>query len=87
MTDSDTPRERTAGGLVGKVAGKAKEMAGEATRNEELAREGRLQQAQGDADRDAAKARAEGERREREADLEQEQVETKIETERPASGG
>ena len=45
---SDTP-ERTAGGLAGRIAGKAKETAGSLTGNEELAREGRLQQAASDA--------------------------------------
>ena len=54
MTDPDTPSERTVGGVAGKVAGKAKEVVGEALRDDELAREGRLQQAQGDAERDAA---------------------------------
>ena len=63
MTDPKTT-ERTSGGLVGKAAGKAKELAGETLGNEELAREGRLQQAQGDADVDAAKARAEAKQRE-----------------------
>ena len=33
--------ERTAGGLLGRIAGKAKEVAGEATGQDELAREGR----------------------------------------------
>ena len=48
MTEPQTD-ERTTGGLAGKVAGKAKELAGELTNNDDLAREGRLQQAQGDA--------------------------------------
>jgi len=58
MTDPETT-ERTTGGIAGKIVGKAKELAGEASGNENLAREGRLQQAQGEASRDAAEARAE----------------------------
>ena len=72
MTDPKTT-ERTSRGIAGKAAGKAKELAGEALRNEELAREGRLQQSQGDADVKAAKARAEAKQRKEEADLEEEQ--------------
>ena len=56
MTEPETD-ERTSGGLAGKAAGKAKELAGEATRNDDLAREGRLQQAQGEAAEEAAEAR------------------------------
>src|SRR5207245_1098311 len=40
---SGTDGERTTGGLVGKVAGKVKEAIGSATSNEDLEREGRLQ--------------------------------------------
>ncbi|HEX2397485.1 MAG TPA: hypothetical protein VHI73_05035, partial [Solirubrobacteraceae bacterium] len=58
MTDPDN-RERTAGGLLGKLAGKAKEAAGSLTDNDELAREGRLQQAQADADAQARREAAE----------------------------
>ena len=47
MTNPETS-ERTAGGLVGKLAGKAKEAAGSVVGDDQLAREGRLQQAQGD---------------------------------------
>jgi uncharacterized protein YjbJ (UPF0337 family) len=49
MTDRETT-ERTASGPVGRLAGKAKAAAGSALGNEELAREGRLQQAQSDAE-------------------------------------
>ena len=38
-------REMTRGALIGKVAGSAKEFAGEVTGNDELARAGRIQQA------------------------------------------
>jgi colicin import membrane protein len=53
--------ERAAGGLRGRLAGKTKETAGSLTGNEDLAREGRLQQeavdAREDAQREAAEAR------------------------------
>src|SRR5205814_3681406 len=71
--------ERTAGGVVGKVVGKAKELAGEATGREDLAREGRLQQAQSDAERDARGSAGDARRREAEAHLREEQAETDIE--------
>jgi uncharacterized protein YjbJ (UPF0337 family) len=45
--------ERTAGGLVGRITGKAKQAAGSLLGNSELAREGRLQQAQVDAEDNA----------------------------------
>ena len=54
MTEPETD-ERTTGGLAGKVVGKAKELAGELTNNEDLGREGRLQQAQGEAAIEAAR--------------------------------
>ena len=62
--------EETAGGLLGKVAGKAKEVAGSAVGNDELAREGRLQQAQSDAEIEARREEAEARQREHEADVE-----------------
>ena len=46
--------ESTTGGLLGKVAGKAKEAVGSVVGNDDLAREGRLQQSQADADIEAA---------------------------------
>ena len=48
-----TDRERTAGGALGRLAGKIKEAAGAAAGRDELAREGRLQQARVDAEREA----------------------------------
>ena len=55
-----TDNERTAGGVVGKLAGKAKAAAGDVMGREDLAREGRLQEAQSEqeiqAQRDAAEA-------------------------------
>ena len=53
MTNPDKT-EDTAGGLTGKIAGKAKEAAGAVLGDEQLAREGRLQQSQVDAETDAA---------------------------------
>ena len=68
MTDPETP-EDTSGGLVGKIAGKAKEVAGSLVGNDDLAREGRLQQAQSEAEADAARREAEAQQRRAEADL------------------
>ena len=65
---SDTP-DRTAGGLTGRIAGKAKETAGSLTGNEELAREGRLQQAASYAQAEAAERGAEARQAEQEAQL------------------
>jgi uncharacterized protein YjbJ (UPF0337 family) len=60
--NEDANSERTAGGMVGKVVGKTKEALGGAIENDDLAREGRLQQAQSEAElearREAEKARA-----------------------------
>ena len=50
-----TPQEDTTGGLVGKVAGKVKEAAGEALDRDALAREGRLQQAHVETQEDASR--------------------------------
>ena len=59
MTDSKIPDE-TAGGPLGKLAGKVKEAAGSVFGNEQLAREGRLQQAQAEAEAEAARGRRRG---------------------------
>ncbi|MBA3407244.1 MAG: CsbD family protein, partial [Solirubrobacterales bacterium] len=60
--------ENTAGGALGRLAGKAKAAAGAALGNEELAREGRLQEAQSDAEREAAREREQARLLEEEAD-------------------
>ena len=78
MTDA----ERTTGGVVGKLAGKAKEAAGAAVGDDDLAREGRLQQAQSDAEVNARREAAEARQREAEAELEAERDETLHERER-----
>ena len=67
MTDSETP-EDTTGGPLGKVVGKAKEVAGSLIGKDDLAREGRLQQAQSEAEVDAARREAEAQQRRAEAD-------------------
>ena len=61
--------EETAGGALGRIAGKAKEVAGSAIGNEDLAREGRLQQAAVEQEGEAAEAAAEARQREAEAEL------------------
>src|SRR5215210_8813876 len=81
MTNSDTT-ERTAGGLVGKLAGKAKAAAGSLTGNDDLAREGRLQEAQSEAQVDARREAAEAEQAEAEAELEAKKTENELERER-----
>jgi uncharacterized protein YjbJ (UPF0337 family) len=68
MTDPDI-QERAAGGLAGRIAGKAKEAAGSVLGNDELAREGRLQNAAAEAHREAAEAGEAAEQAQREADL------------------
>src|SRR5215213_2943225 len=78
---SDTP-ERTAGGLTGRLAGKAKETAGSLTGNEELAREGRLQQTASDAQIEARQEAAEARQAEQEAELSEERVRNEEERKR-----
>jgi uncharacterized protein YjbJ (UPF0337 family) len=81
LTSSKNP-ERTSGGLVGKIAGRAKEVAGEALKDDQLAREGRLQQSQVDSEQEARNQAADARRRDAEAELEREKVETRAERER-----
>src|SRR2546421_9877586 len=78
MTDPDN-RERTAGGLVGKAVGAAKKVAGTVMDDDQLAREGRLQEAQADADREAAERAQEADRREAQAEDARQQTETEAE--------
>jgi uncharacterized protein YjbJ (UPF0337 family) len=54
LTEEEDP-ELTREDLFGKLAGKAKEAAGSLVGNDDLARDGRLQQAQIDAEADAAR--------------------------------
>jgi uncharacterized protein YjbJ (UPF0337 family) len=81
MTDSKETEE-TAGGPLGKLAGKAKETAGAVLRDEELAREGRLQQAQAEAEAEATQADAEARQREVETEVEAASTSNEIERER-----
>ena len=82
MTNPEIP-ERTRGGFAGKIAGRLKEAAGSAIGNRDMAREGRLQQAQVDAEADAEVAeeradQAELEAERKENELERERLETEI---------
>jgi uncharacterized protein YjbJ (UPF0337 family) len=74
-----TEQEKTSGGLVGKVAGKVKEVAGSLSDKDDLAREGRLQEARADADLEAARRAEQAHERQEQADLVQEQKETELE--------
>lgn len=81
MTNPETPQP-TRGGLAGKLAGRAKEMAGSVIGNQDLAREGRLQQAQVEAEADAQIAAERAKQAEAEAELQTERTENEIERER-----
>jgi uncharacterized protein YjbJ (UPF0337 family) len=74
--------ERTSGGALGKLVGKAKAATGAALGNNDLAREGRLQQAAADASAEATERSREARQRDREAELEREKAETELERER-----
>ena len=82
MANVANENEQVAGGILGKVAGKAKEIAGEVTRNDELAREGRLQQAHVEAEAEAAVELVEAEQEEAAAALVAERDEAEIERQR-----
>ena len=81
MSQRDTP-EKTAGGAVGKVVGKVKEAAGELFGQDDLAREGRLQQAQVDAEVVAETHAAEAEQLQTEQQLEADKQENELERQR-----
>lgn len=81
MTNPEIP-ERTRGGLAGKLAGRMKQAAGSVLGNEDLAREGRLQQAQVEAEADAAVAAERADQAAAQADLAAERTENEIERER-----
>lgn len=78
LTDHEAP-EQTAGGLIGKLAGKAKEAAGALAGDNDLAREGRLQQAQVDAETAAHADAAEAKQRDAEASLQAEKAQNETE--------
>ena len=77
MTDQDN--EQTTGGVAGKLAGKAKELTGSLVGNDDLAREGRLQQTQVAAEAEARGAAAEANQSAAEADLIREKKEAELE--------
>src|SRR5215210_2838314 len=81
VTNPDTP-EQTAGGPLGKIAGQVKEAAGSAIGDDELAREGRLQQAQADAEQQARREAEKAEQRQDEAAVEAARAENDLERER-----
>ena len=54
-----TEQEATAGGTIGKLAGRAKELAGTVLGRDDLHREGKPQQVQSEAEKDAATLAAE----------------------------
>jgi len=81
MTNPESPEE-TAGGVLGHVVGKAKSVAGALVGNEDLEREGNLQQAQATAEAGAASERAAAQLRKHEAAVAEERVEAEVERER-----
>ena len=62
MADKDTGPQAAAEGVVEDVKGKAKEVAGKVTNNDDLENEGRAQQNKADADREVARKEAEAEK-------------------------
>ena len=71
--------EEIAGGVLGKLAGRAKQLAGAGLGRDDLQREGRLQEVQAEADREAADLAAKAERKQEQADLKAERAETEAE--------
>ena len=66
--------ERTSGGVIGKVVGKAKEVLGVATDRDRLVREGRLQEAKSEAELGARHSAERARERERRAALDEREV-------------
>jgi uncharacterized protein YjbJ (UPF0337 family) len=79
MPDHERTRERSAGGLLGKAAGRAKEIVGSALGNDQLDREGRLQQAQVEAEEEAIERDQKAEEKDAEAKLSIARAETEAE--------
>src|SRR4051794_41217128 len=77
MTPDNT--EQVAGGALGKVAGRIKETAGEALGRDDLAREGRLQQAGADAEIEAPQRDDVAGDEQAEADIESRKADTEAE--------
>lgn len=74
--------EETAGGLLGKVAGKAKEAVGSVLGNDELEREGKLQHAASEAEVTAARKAEEAEQEKAKAELLASKQENEVERQR-----
>ena len=81
MSDPDSP-ETTAGGLVGQIVGKAKTVVGSLLGNDDLQREGNLQQAQAEAEVDARREEQAAELRRQEAAVTEERAAAAAERER-----
>jgi uncharacterized protein YjbJ (UPF0337 family) len=76
MTEQEQRPEQVAGGGLGKVVGRVKEVIGSAVGNDTLAGEGRAQQVQSDTEREATERAEEAAAKEEQADLSAERVET-----------
>lgn len=76
-----TPNETTTGGPLGKVAGKVKQAAGGLLGDKDLEREGRLQEASGDAEVEATERSAQAGRAEDSARLDEERAAVQRESE------
>jgi uncharacterized protein YjbJ (UPF0337 family) len=81
MSDPERPEE-VAGGVLGRVVGKAKSAVGSLVGNEDLQREGNLQQAHVEAEADAERERAAAELRAQEAAVVEQRVEAAAERDR-----
>jgi uncharacterized protein YjbJ (UPF0337 family) len=69
MPDHERTQKRSTGGPLGKAAGRAKEIAGSLLGNDQLDREGRLQQVQVEAEEEAAERERKAEEKGAEAKL------------------
>jgi len=79
MTDHEQTQERAAGGLLGKVSGRAKQLVGSAFGNSQLDREGRLQQVQVEVEEEAIERSQEVDEKDAEARLAIAKAETESE--------
>jgi uncharacterized protein YjbJ (UPF0337 family) len=79
MSDHEQVSERTSGGLLGKVSGRAKQLVGSAFGNADLDREGRLQQMQVEAEEEAIERGQEADEKDAEAKLAIARAETETE--------
>src|SRR5689334_23717607 len=85
MTRPETP-ETTTGGPLGKVVGKVKEVAGEIIGEDDLAREGRLQQAEAGAEAVARRQAAETHQLQNEQQVEAARQQNEIERRKLQTG-